>query len=154
MARTRTGRKKLIKIDWDKVEWGDKTNTELAREIGCAPNTVAYRRKKLGIPYPDGGRFDNRAQKGIDWDQHPLGKIPDTQLAKILGVHPTSVQLARKRRGIPASGHKSIPELREEVAMLHGLLRETRDALLEANNLDDAQVDYRDLLARIEEVIG
>jgi transposase-like protein len=153
MAKTRTGRRKIPRIDWSTVEWGNKTNAELARELGCTANTVAYRRKKLNIPYPDGKNFDDRAAKGIDWDAQPLGKMSDAQIARDLGVHHTTVQLARKRRGIAPSGHKSISALREEVRMLHGLLRETRDALV--GEMDGGADDVTgELLKRIEEVIG
>jgi transposase-like protein len=153
MARTRTGRKKPPKIDWSKVEWEGKSNADIARELGCTPNTVSYRRRKLGIPYPDGRNFDNRAARGIDWDEQPLGKIPDVQLARSLGVHPTTVQNARKRRGLKPSGHRSIPELRDRVFELHSLLRETRDALV--SEMDGPADEVRqELLDRIEETIG
>ena len=38
----------------------------------------------------------------IDWDNQPLGQIPDTQLAKLLSCAPSQVTLARHRRGIPS----------------------------------------------------
>lgn len=41
------------------------------------------------------------ANKGINWDDQPLGKMPDARLARKLGVGQTTVCEARKRRGIP-----------------------------------------------------
>jgi len=38
----------------------------------------------------------------IDWDNQPLGQVPDTQLAKILSCAPSQVTLARHRRSIPS----------------------------------------------------
>jgi hypothetical protein len=39
--------------------------------------------------------------KGINWDRMPLGTVPDTTLAKQLGVSVQVVQKARSRRDIP-----------------------------------------------------
>jgi hypothetical protein len=40
------------------------------------------------------------AIKGINWDEQPLGKVPDNKLAKLLGVDSSGVSAARRRRGI------------------------------------------------------
>ena len=40
--------------------------------------------------------------KSIDWDAMPLGWLPDTELARRLGVDASTVRHARKRRGIHA----------------------------------------------------
>ncbi len=39
----------------------------------------------------------------INWDLHPLGKVSDGEIARKLGVTPSSVQKARQRRGIAAN---------------------------------------------------
>jgi hypothetical protein len=40
----------------------------------------------------------------IDWNNEPrLGKVPDAQLARALGLAQVSVRRARERRGIPAT---------------------------------------------------
>ena len=57
------------------------------------------RRKRVA----DGSKF---APKATDWDNEPLGEIPDPQLAKMLGVTTNAVWRARKSRGIP-SAHPS-----------------------------------------------
>jgi hypothetical protein len=38
---------------------------------------------------------------GINWDEQPLGQVPDTVLARELGCNITSVLRARQQRGIP-----------------------------------------------------
>lgn len=42
-----------------------------------------------------------RGQKaGIDWDAQPLGQVPDSELARQLGITQPTVSTARQRRGI------------------------------------------------------
>lgn len=41
------------------------------------------------------------SKKKIDWDNQPLGKIPDKQIAEELGVTESAVSYARKKRDIP-----------------------------------------------------
>lgn len=48
-------------------------------------------------------RTPNAAPKYIDWDAEPLGAIPDTELARELGVRPAAVLEARQKRGIAAA---------------------------------------------------
>lgn len=52
----------------------------------------------------EGAKMINRKNgpKGIDWDSQPLGREPDSRIAKRLGVAPGSVSSARKARGIAA----------------------------------------------------
>lgn len=45
-----------------------------------------------------------RRPVGIDWDAQPLGRVPDVDLARQLGVSANSVGGARRRRGIPPFG--------------------------------------------------
>jgi hypothetical protein len=40
------------------------------------------------------------ARKGINWDEQPLGKVSDNELARLLGVSRNNVSVARRRRGI------------------------------------------------------
>jgi hypothetical protein len=42
---------------------------------------------------------------GIQWDCHPLGRVPDAELAKQLGVTISAVQAARRTRGITVYKH-------------------------------------------------
>lgn len=39
----------------------------------------------------------------IDWDEQPLGKISDRELAKKLNASPSTVRNQRTKRGIPPS---------------------------------------------------
>ncbi len=41
------------------------------------------------------------SRRWIDWDSQPLGKMPDVELARLLGVTATAVGIARNKRGIP-----------------------------------------------------
>jgi len=45
-------------------------------------------------------------RKHINWDEQPLGKLPDIELAKNLGVSGVAVGRARRRRNIPAFNSK------------------------------------------------
>lgn len=45
-------------------------------------------------------------RQGINWDEQPLGKIPDVELAKKLGVSNVAVGRARRRRKIPVFNHR------------------------------------------------
>lgn len=40
--------------------------------------------------------------KGIDWDNQPLGELPDMEIARRVGCNPTTVARVRYRRNIPA----------------------------------------------------
>lgn len=49
----------------------------------------------------------HRGRAGIDWNSQPLGKIPDLQIAKALGVNVSTVQRVRVRMGIRVAPHRS-----------------------------------------------
>lgn len=44
---------------------------------------------------------------GIDWDQQPLGQVPDQQLADQLGVGRSAVEAQRRKRDIPPAPKSS-----------------------------------------------
>ncbi len=48
----------VIKVDWDTVPLGEKSDGALARELGCSVYTVRSQRKKRGIEpcTPHGGK--------------------------------------------------------------------------------------------------
>ena len=49
------------KYDWDAVDWANKFDTQIARELGCSPVTVLHTRKRQGRPAgPDGRRVSPR----------------------------------------------------------------------------------------------
>lgn len=56
------------------------------------------------------GTGTGMARSSINWDEQPLGKVPDRELALRLGVSENAVKLARWKRGLrnPGSPHKHI----------------------------------------------
>lgn len=69
-------------------------------ERGPTPEQLPeFGQMELGIAAK---RTPNAAPKYIDWDAEPLGEIPDTELARELGVRPGAVLEARQKRGIAA----------------------------------------------------
>lgn len=42
------------------------------------------------------------SKNSIDWDKQPLGQVPDTKLARELGVTRQRIEQIRKARGIPS----------------------------------------------------
>lgn len=70
------------------------------------------------------------AARGINWDRHPLGRVPDAVLARRLGVGRSAVQGARSVRGIPPVGKSARRGINWDVQPL-GICtdREIADAL-------------------------
>lgn len=99
-----------MRFSWDDVPFGEKPDIELARELGVSEVAVGKQRRKRGIPIYGAKRMGCRApgqHAGINWDEQPLGIIPDKTLARRLGVDPSSVRNARKvRERIREHGHK------------------------------------------------
>ena len=93
-----------MRYDWASLPLGQMYDADIARKHGLKPCSVSRARQRLGIaPYtPEGQTAPNRSAKKIDWDNEPLlGKVPDSALAKILGLSSSSsVTGARRRRGI------------------------------------------------------
>jgi len=93
--------------DWDNEPLlGKVHDTTLAKKHGVSEVAVGRARRRRGIPpfKPKGYGENDRPmghRAGIDWDKQPLGKVPDCDLAKDLGVDAASVKSARNVRGIP-----------------------------------------------------
>lgn len=97
-------------IDWDKQPLGKQTDTVIAAGLGCDPNSVRSARRRRGIPSVR-ERALEQAQPGVplppdgrrhtDWDKEPLGKMPDKDLALMLGLTSSAVAKARHVRDIP-----------------------------------------------------
>jgi len=90
-----------MRIDWSKQPLGKVPDTDIARKLEISSVTVGRERNKRGIlafrPGPGQRRCGRRA--GINWDNQPLlGKVPDSELAKELGVHAATVRGARVLR--------------------------------------------------------
>lgn len=77
---------------------GVLSDHELAVLAGCHPITVRRKRKALGIPPYSTGH----AARG-DWTdhEHRLGKEPDEDIARDMGLTRSAVCQYRQRRGIP-----------------------------------------------------
>jgi len=65
----------------------------------------------------------------VDWDEQPLGEVPDVEIARRLGVHYSSVQAQRRKRGIPACNYHNNPNRRWK----------------EGKTLEEWQAEYREL---------
>jgi len=52
------------------------------------------------------GRYSVAKAMGIDWDEQPLGVVPDTEIANRFGISTTPVRNARYERGIAAASHR------------------------------------------------
>lgn len=95
-------------IDWSAQPLGLISDVELAERLGIRTGDVWKARTKRGIPActkphrdsPKPVTVDGHVMR-IDWEKQPLGRIPDTQLAKMLGVTQTAVCEARRKRKIP-----------------------------------------------------
>lgn len=85
-----------LPIDWSTQPLGQEPDGVIAERVGASRGTVAYWRKKAGIP-----AFQQERPTVTNWDAQPLGKVPDAEIARRLGVAPTSVRAQREKRKIP-----------------------------------------------------
>lgn len=85
-----------LPIDWSAQPLGREPDGAIAERVGASVATVAYWRKKAGIP-----AFQQKRPTGTDWDAQPLGKVPDAEIAQRLGVARSAVTRQRVKRGIP-----------------------------------------------------
>ncbi len=90
-------------IDWDNIQWEGKSDGEISKLTGISQVIVGRRRREAGIPVQSKSGPGKCLRKGIDWGDHPLGEIPDVELALKMGVSSSTVYTARTRRGIPSS---------------------------------------------------
>ncbi len=92
------------RFDWTGAAFGTKSDVDIAHELGVKPTSVGSARRRRGIPafVEDGQTPRTRRKLGIDWDDQPLGQMPDRVLQRKLGLKSvSSVSRARKYRGIP-----------------------------------------------------
>lgn len=86
-------------INWDEQPLGKIPDTWIARKLGVSEVAVGKQRRKRGIkPYSKHNKESQREpgqRAGINWDEQPLGEVPDYILARKLGVDPSSVRCAR-----------------------------------------------------------
>lgn len=93
----------MIGRDWDRQPFGEITDTAIARKLGVSEVAVGKQRRKRGIAVYRSERMKGGCRvpgqhAGIDWDNQPLGLVPDKTLARQLGVDPSSVRSARLHR--------------------------------------------------------
>ena len=67
---------------------GTMKDVDAAKKLGIHVSTVCKKRIELNIP-----RFDKYLHQ-------PLGEIPDATIAKAIGIKPSSLSMARRRRQI------------------------------------------------------
>lgn len=82
-------------VDWSGVDWS-KSNAYIASQMGVSPGYVFKERRRFGTP------STANKPKNIDWSKHPLGTMPDREIARQVGCTAESVYSARRKLGIPA----------------------------------------------------
>lgn len=97
---------KALGIDWDNVAiLGILPDRAIARQLKCSPNSVKYARRKRGIPSPLSleERIGKAKTPRIKWDDvEDFGQVPDTVIARRIGMSSGAVYKARTARNIPA----------------------------------------------------
>lgn len=96
-------------INWVEQPLGKTTDAALAATLGVTTARVTHARRRLGIPglrvVRDAERLagpsSGPGKREINWDEQPLGKMSDLDIAKALGTHRARVRWARVYRGIP-----------------------------------------------------
>jgi len=94
-----------LRRPWTPVEeklLGTRPDKEIAQQLKRDVQTVADRRRQLGIPHFIG--------KYRDWtlaEERLLGKVPDRELARRLGRTLFSIQNKRLKAGIPAAPNRT-----------------------------------------------
>jgi hypothetical protein len=91
-------------INWDEQPLGEISDNELSKRLGVSNVAVGKARRRRKIPpFNSKGRHRSQGQRaGINWDEQPLGQKPDADIAQRLGVDPSSVRAARRKKGIAA----------------------------------------------------
>ena len=86
----------------------------------------------------------------VDWDEQPLGQVPDVVIAEKLGVSHASVWRARKRRGIEPCRAHSKARKRSDFNWDEQPLGELPDAVLaERLGVDGNAVKYQRVKRKI-----
>jgi hypothetical protein len=93
-------------VHWDsEPHLGMVPDHELAEKYGVTPSAVAKARHVRGIPAAPrktkAKPKKTRTKRGIDWDNEPIGQMPDKDLGLMLGVTGNAVAKARADRDVP-----------------------------------------------------
>lgn len=78
-------------IDWSTVPLGEKTDREIAEELGVSRDCVRYHRYRLNIPPVTRGRPSVTDWSAVDFSR------PSREIAEEIGVSPQSVRYNRQR---------------------------------------------------------
>ena len=68
---------------------------QIAEKLGVTRQAVSAFIKDHDI-------LNKQKPQNINWDELPLGKMPDAKIAKKLGIYPSTVATERKKRNIPS----------------------------------------------------
>jgi hypothetical protein len=104
------------RFDWASLPLGQKSDADIAAEHGLKASSVGSARRRRGIrAYVEPGKeLPARAKRGIDWDDQPLGQMPDRLLQRKLGLKSSSsVTRARLYRGIKKFEYPSYAQLKK-----------------------------------------
>jgi hypothetical protein len=90
-------------VDWDDQPLGDMSDIDIGKRVGRSSVAVGKARKRRGIPpFSQKNRSENQRapgqRAGIDWDKQPLWDVPESELARRLGVDRSSVRSAKLYR--------------------------------------------------------
>lgn len=111
---------------------GVESDTAIARDLGINKSAVFKQREKLGIA---AAKETQKKSPVYAWNaksEKLLGTMPDSALAKVLGIGTSAARQARQRRGIPpfcASSAKR-PEWTARAIKLLGLIPDKEIARL------------------------
>ena len=84
------------KINWtDRIlkSLGTDTDKNIGNRFGIRKDTVRKKRERLGIP-----RYTRITHEAIAF----MGKVPDSEIAKLVGINTASIGAARRKLGILA----------------------------------------------------
>jgi hypothetical protein len=86
-------------IDYTKIDplLGIRTDLSIAREFGCSHTIIARRRRKLSI-----GKGKRKRKHKLESYADMLGRMPDTEIAKMIHCHKATVQRYRESLRISA----------------------------------------------------
>lgn len=97
-----------VEFDWSGVDWS-KSDKDIAAETGLTKLKVKAKRGEIRLRQVEESvakrsrkKPSRYGRKNIDWDQEPLGQMPDLQIARLKNVSVASVRNARLKREIPA----------------------------------------------------
>lgn len=93
-------------VDWDEQPLGEIPDLRIAQELDIAVVQVWRARRARNIPPTPASRRRGVSNRNrIDWDEQPLGEVPDRDLAFELGVRQPTVARQRTQRGLPPKPH-------------------------------------------------